>query len=349
MRPSLSADGAERRRRFAIPFDRPCDLGRPHHRRGRERRDHGSIMPAAPTAGSSKASTAALRGTRFSNMRRPRRSARSPIAPRRYLATSGSEPANRIRATTWRAATAFSIPKTAGRPGRMPGSTAPDPISSISIDPRESARRGRRRSRPSVQGRPNARRLRHARRGAHWTRTLFVGPSSGVSDMVRVPDRPATLFAGMYQIRRQPWMMTSGGAERRPLSLGRRRLVVAQGERTRGFPAGLTGRIGLAAARGGRMYAIVQSKLGDLWRSDDGGASWKAMPHSPYVGERPFYFSRIFVDPVDRDRLIDVGLVLIDERPTAAGRFASSPRMPDGTTTSRGGRVTAVAYRGWER
>ena len=77
-----------------------------------------------------------------------------------------------------------------------------------------------------------------------------------------------------------------------------------------GLPEGLTGRIGLAAANGGRIYAIVQSRHGDLWRSDDGGTTWKLMPHSPYVGARPFYFSRIFLDPTNRNRLIDVGLIL---------------------------------------
>jgi photosystem II stability/assembly factor-like uncharacterized protein len=47
--------------------------------------------------------------------------------------------------------------------------------------------------------------------GAHWARTLYLGPSSGVSQVVRVPGRPQTLFAGVWQFRRQPWMMTSGG------------------------------------------------------------------------------------------------------------------------------------------
>ncbi|HKU81439.1 MAG TPA: hypothetical protein VJP76_04640 [Candidatus Tumulicola sp.] len=145
--------------------------------------------------------------------------------------------------------------------------------------------------------------------GAHWTRTLFAGPSSGVSDLARVPDRPATLFAGMYQFRREPWMLTSGGPNgglyRSDDGGARWRKVEG-----RGFPGGLTGRIGIAAAKGGRIYAIVQSKLGDVWRSDDGGRSWKAMPHSAYAGERPFYFSRIFVDPANRDRVAVVGLVL---------------------------------------
>ncbi len=146
-------------------------------------------------------------------------------------------------------------------------------------------------------------------RGAHWTRTLYAGPSSGISDMVRVPDRPATLFAGMYQIRRRPWMLTSGGRNGGIYRSddGGTRWRKLEG---RGLPAGLTGRIGLAAARGGRIYAIVQSKHGDLWRSDDGGTSWTLMPHSPYVGARPFYFSRIFVDPANRDRLICVSLIL---------------------------------------
>ena len=146
-------------------------------------------------------------------------------------------------------------------------------------------------------------------RGAHWTRTLYGGPSSGISDMVRVPDRPATLFAGMYQVRRRPWMLTSGGP-------GGGLYRSDDGGTTwrkvenHGLPSGLTGRIGVAAARGGRIYAIVQSKHGDLWRSDDGGASWTLMPHSPYVGARPFYFSRIFVDPANRDRVICVSLIL---------------------------------------
>jgi len=146
-------------------------------------------------------------------------------------------------------------------------------------------------------------------RGAHWTRTLFVSPQSGISDVARVPDHPQTLFAGVYQFRRQPWNMISGGphggiyrsddggATWRKLS-------------GHGLPTGLTGRIGLAAGAGGRVYAIVQSKLGDLWRSDDGGTTWKVMPHNEYLGARPFYFSRIYIDPSDRNKLIDVGLVL---------------------------------------
>jgi len=145
--------------------------------------------------------------------------------------------------------------------------------------------------------------------GAHWSQTLYVGPSSGVSGLARVPGRPDTLFAGVWQFRREPWMMTSGGP------LGGLYRSDDDGATWRkltghGLPAGLTGRIGLTAGTGGRVYAIVQSKDGDIWRSDDGGRSWRVAPHSPYIGARPFYFSNIFIDPANRNQLIAVSLIL---------------------------------------
>jgi photosystem II stability/assembly factor-like uncharacterized protein len=145
--------------------------------------------------------------------------------------------------------------------------------------------------------------------GAHWTRALYAGPASGASDVARVPDKPDTLFAGMWQFRRTPWSLASGGPQGGIYRSddGGAHWRKLSGD---GLPAGLTGRIGIAAARGGRIYAIVQSKEGDVWRSDDGGALWRAMPHSPLIGARPFYFSKLFVDPAKRDRLIGVGLIL---------------------------------------
>jgi photosystem II stability/assembly factor-like uncharacterized protein len=145
--------------------------------------------------------------------------------------------------------------------------------------------------------------------GAHWQHTLYAGPSIGASDLVRVPDRPDTLFAGMYNFRRKPWTMRSGGPGGgvfRSDDDGQTwHKIVGHG-----LPQGLTGRIGLAAGTRGRVYAVIQARGGDLWRSDDDGATWHVMPHSPLVGARRFYFSRIFVDPANNDRLISVGLIL---------------------------------------
>ncbi len=170
-------------------------------------------------------------------------------------------------------------------------------ISSISIDPRATG--------TLVVGalgqefRDNTTRgiYRTTDNGAHWQRTLFVGPSTGVSDIVRLPAKPSTMFAGLWDFRRQPWTMTSGspaggiyrtddgGVSWRRLS----------GD---GLPSGVNGRIGLAAS-GNYLYARIQSKQGFIWRSTDGGTQWQRMPASPFVGARGFYFSRVFADPND--------------------------------------------------
>jgi photosystem II stability/assembly factor-like uncharacterized protein len=145
--------------------------------------------------------------------------------------------------------------------------------------------------------------------GRTWKQTLYVGPSSGASDIARLPGHPATLFAGIWQFRRQPWNFTSagplGGLYRSDDNGATWRKLAGHG-----LPPGLTGRVGLAAGSGGRVYAIVQSQTAALWRSDDGGDSWRAMPHDPMIGARPFYFSRLTVDPANRNRVISASLVL---------------------------------------
>ena len=138
--------------------------------------------------------------------------------------------------------------------------------------------------------------------GAHWMRTLFAGPSSGVSDLVRLPGNPSTMFAGVNQVRRYPWALSSGGPQGGLYrsddgGLTWRKLS------GNGLPSGMTGRIGLSAS-GRRVFAMIASKQGDLWRSDDAGATWRLMPHSPYVGDRTFYFSHIFADPANPDRAL---------------------------------------------
>ena len=47
--------------------------------------------------------------------------------------------------------------------------------------------------------------------GKTWQRVLFKDKDTGASDVCFDPNNPRILFAGLWQTRRRPWEMTSGG------------------------------------------------------------------------------------------------------------------------------------------
>lgn len=140
--------------------------------------------------------------------------------------------------------------------------------------------------------------------GRTWTKTLYVGPQSGVSDIASDPSG-RTVFAGVWQFHRMPWDFASGG----PLDgLYRSRDFGKTWMRLtgHGLPGGLMGRIGVSVSRSDPrvVYATIQSKSGTLWRSSDGGDSWRLVSRDTYVNQRPFYMSHIAVDPTDPDHVL---------------------------------------------
>ena len=151
--------------------------------------------------------------------------------------------------------------------------------------------------------------------GATWQQTLFLGPQTGAADLTRSATDPNLMFAAMWQFHRSSWHLTSGG----PLDgLFRSKDGGATWARVagRGFPTGLTGRIGVAIAPSDpkRVYAIVESNAGLVWRSDDGGTSWRPISNNTLVDERPFYYTRIFVDPNDENHLLATSVRLAESK-----------------------------------
>jgi photosystem II stability/assembly factor-like uncharacterized protein len=151
--------------------------------------------------------------------------------------------------------------------------------------------------------------------GKTWQKTLYVGPSSGVSDLVREPRNPRIVLAAVWQYRRSPWLLDSGGP-----AGGLYRSTDGGTTWTKltghGLPSTPTGRIGIAVApsRPQRVYAVIQSTEGLLWRSDDGGSSWRRMTGDTLVDQRPFYFSRVFVDPLHADHVIALSVRVVESK-----------------------------------
>ena len=151
--------------------------------------------------------------------------------------------------------------------------------------------------------------------GKTWHKTLYAGPSTGASDLAWDPSHPDVVFAGMWQFRRKPWTIASGGPAS-GLYRSRDGGVHWQRLAAHGLPAGLMGRIGVAVAPGHprRVYAIIESRQGYVWRSDDGGDSWQRTHAGSIVVERPFYFSHLWVDPTDADHVYATSVELSESR-----------------------------------
>jgi uncharacterized membrane protein YgcG len=174
--------------------------------------------------------------------------------------------------------------------------------------------------------------------GRTWKRVLFVDDDTGANDLVISGTDPKTLYASTYQRRRTACCVNGGGP-----GSGIWKSIDGGDTWTRlstGIPAGPLGRIGLSAYRknGNIVYAEIEAPgpaggrggrgggaaaegadtaaqgggrggagAGEtgLYRSDDGGQTWKKLSTT---NPRPLYFSQVRVDPNNSDRVFQGGV-----------------------------------------
>jgi photosystem II stability/assembly factor-like uncharacterized protein len=150
--------------------------------------------------------------------------------------------------------------------------------------------------------------------GATWERILYVDENTGCADLSMDTNNPDVLYAAMWEHRRYPDFFNSGGK-------GSGLYKTTDGGKTwnkltNGLPPGLLGRIAVAVAPSNSniVYATVESEAKDgkgLYRSEDAGGTWKKMSSDFNTTVRPFYFSRIIVDPNNANRLYKAGLDMV--------------------------------------
>lgn len=140
--------------------------------------------------------------------------------------------------------------------------------------------------------------------GKSWERILFTNPRSGIADLVIDPANPNHLIAAMWEFRRDPWFFKSGGPGSGLFTTYDGGDNWTQLSSDSGLPEGELGRIGLAfaASKPEIVYALIESKKNGLYRSDDGGRTWKLQADKG-MGNRPFYYSEIYVDPKNENRV----------------------------------------------
>ncbi len=144
--------------------------------------------------------------------------------------------------------------------------------------------------------------------GNTWKQVLYVNETTGAGDVTLDSQNPNIVFAGMYDYLRQPWHFRSGGPGSglyRSTDGGETWVRLNDPALHNGLPAGPLGRIEmrLSPSNPSAVYAMIESREGVLWRSDDAGDHWRLVNNDHHINPRPFYFSNIRIDPVDENRI----------------------------------------------
>ncbi len=141
--------------------------------------------------------------------------------------------------------------------------------------------------------------------GATWQKVLYVSDHAGAIDVTLDVHNPGILYASIWEARRGPWYMSSGGEGSgiwRSTDGGDNWTELS---RHPGLPAeGLYGKIGVAASpvQAGRVWAMVESQNDPgLYRSDDFGDTWKLLCDQPELRRRPWYYMHVHADTQDAD------------------------------------------------
>ena len=165
--------------------------------------------------------------------------------------------------------------------------------------------------------------------GKTWDKVLYKDAKSGGIDVVFDPSNSNILFAALWQAKRTPWSMDSGGP-------GSGLYRSSDGGTTwkelkgHGLPEGTLGRIGVtvSGANPNRIWAVIEADKGGIYRSDDGGDSWHLTTDDHRFRQRAWYYSHIFADPKSADTVYILNTAAY--RSNDGGKMFSRVRAPHG-------------------
>ncbi|RLD21472.1 MAG: glycosyl hydrolase [Bacteroidetes bacterium] len=139
--------------------------------------------------------------------------------------------------------------------------------------------------------------------GNNWKKVLYISPKTGAADLIIDRTNPDILYATTWQVYRKAWKMWGGGPECKlwkSTDAGDSWIDITSNP---GMPEGPIGKIGVTVSpvNPDRIWAIVEANEGGVFRSDDGGWTWKKTNDERKLRQRAFYYSRIYADPQDAE------------------------------------------------
>ncbi len=146
--------------------------------------------------------------------------------------------------------------------------------------------------------------------GKTWKKILYVDENTGCVDLNMDMNNPRILYAAMWDHRRLPWAVQSGGK-----GCGLYKSTDG-GETWEKIQNGLPKELGKMAisvsrANSNKVYALVESdtqkEQGGLFASNDGGGHWTRVSKDHRVISRAWYYIEVFADTKDENTVYVLG------------------------------------------
>lgn len=138
--------------------------------------------------------------------------------------------------------------------------------------------------------------------GNTWEKVLFVDSNTGASSLSMDMNNPLILYASMWQHRRYPWTMESGGA-----SSGLYKSTdggTTWKKMEKGLPKEF-GKSGISVSRANAevVYAVIEAEgeKGGVYKSTDAGKTWRQTNKDRINIARSWYYMEIFADTQDEN------------------------------------------------
>ena len=167
--------------------------------------------------------------------------------------------------------------------------------------------------------------------GKTWKKVLFVNEQAGAVEIQIDPTNSRILYASTWNLKRTPYSLNSGG----PGSLlwksndsGNSWHKISDNQ---GFAKGVLGIIGVTVSpvNPERVYSIVENKdKGGVYRSDNGGETWKYINSSRALRQRAWYYSKIYADTKNQDVVYVMNVSY--HKSIDGGKTFESKRAPHG-------------------
>ena len=167
--------------------------------------------------------------------------------------------------------------------------------------------------------------------GKSWKKILFSDVQAGAVELVMDPSNPRHLYASTWRIQRTPYSLSSGGEGSALWKSTDSGATWKEISKNKGYAKGTLGIIGVTVSpvNANRIWSIVENKEeGGVYRSDDGGESWKHVNESRSLRQRAWYYTKIYADTQDEDGVYVMNVSY--HKSTDGGKTFSSHNAPHG-------------------